>query len=327
MKPVERVLAALNHQERDRIPRFEIWIDALHLELDVEDPCDAYAAWGQDCVMMPSHSPPDSKAWKTGTDEWGRIWRQGMYHDGAVHNAADLVRYSPPDTYAEQLFQPDQVRRVRKRFPDHCLIYGTHVGPFTAAYMAMGFARFFTRVVDEPRFVHRLLAARTRWCIALYQQAIDLGAQVLVLGDDAAHKDGPMISPSLWRELVLPYHKQIVRALDRPVIWHSDGNIATLLPMAVEAGFVGVHGLEPAAGMSLRQVRAEWGDRLALVGNVDIRALLGHDLARVRREVDRCVTEGGSGSGYMLATCNSIFEGMTPAAVSEYFRYAETATA
>jgi uroporphyrinogen-III decarboxylase len=74
--------------------------------------------------------------------------------------------------------------------------------------------------------------------------------------------------------------------------------------------------------MSLSRTRGEWGERLALVGNVDVRALLDADLARVRREVDRCVREGGSGSGYMLATCNSIFEGMNSAAVGEYFRYA-----
>jgi len=34
MKPRERVVAALRHQVPDRVPRFEIWIDALLEELE-----------------------------------------------------------------------------------------------------------------------------------------------------------------------------------------------------------------------------------------------------------------------------------------------------
>jgi hypothetical protein len=41
----------------------------------------------------------------------------------------------------------------------------------------------------------------------------------------------------------------------------------------------------------------------------------------VRAEVDRCVAQGATGGGYMMATCNSIHEGMNPAAVAEMFRY------
>lgn len=58
MKPRERVLAALRHQEPDRVPRFEIWIDALFDALGEGDPVGAYASLGQDCVMMPTLTPP-----------------------------------------------------------------------------------------------------------------------------------------------------------------------------------------------------------------------------------------------------------------------------
>jgi uroporphyrinogen decarboxylase len=320
MKPRERVFAALERRQTDRVPRFEIWIDALLDELGQPDIPAAHANLGQDCVMMPSRMPPGSNAWKTGLDEWGRVWQDGMYTTGVVDTEEDLRRYSPPLSRVEARFDADEVRAVRARYPDHCLIFGTHNGPFTAGYMAMGFERFFVRLVDDPAFVHRLLEARTAWCIAVYRRAVELGAEVLVLGDDAAHKSGPMISPPMWREFVLPYHRQIVEAVDVPFIWHSDGDIRPLLPMAVEAGFVGVHGLEPAAGIDLGAVKREFGRELVLVGNVDIRVLCGSDLEAVRREVRRCIEQGAPGGGYLIATCNSIFEGLNPAAVAEMFR-------
>jgi len=321
MKPRDRVFAALQHQQPDRVPRFEIWIDALLHELGQDDPVGAYVNLGQDCVMMPTRNPPDSNAWRNGIDEWGRVWQDGIFVDGVVDTAADLERYSPPLGYVEQLYDSDRIRQVRQSYPDHCLIMGTHIGPFTAGFMAMGFQRFFSRIVDDPAFVHRLLEARTEWCIAMYQKAASLGADVLVLGDDAAHSEGPMISPRMWRQLILPYHRQIVQALDVPVIWHSDGNVESLLPMAVEAGFVGIHGVDPVAGMDLAKIKREFGQDLVLIGNVDVRVLCGSDLEAVRGEVNRCIEQGAPGGGYMIASSNSIFEGMNPVAVAELFRY------
>ncbi|HID61512.1 MAG TPA: hypothetical protein EYP49_02015 [Anaerolineae bacterium] len=126
----------------------------------------------------------------------------------------------------------------------------------------------------------------------------------------------------LENDVSLPYHRRIVEELDVPVIWHSDGAIESLLLMAIEAGFVGVHALEPAAGMDLGKVKREFGRDLVLIGNVDVSVLCNSDLEAVREEVERCIEQGAAGGGYMLASCNSIFNGMNPASVIEMFRYA-----
>ena len=322
MLPRERVMAALAHEVPDSVPRFEIWIDGLFDELGQADGPSMYANLGQDCVMMPMQRPPGSNAWMTGLDEWGRVWKDGMYADGVLDSMEDLIRYTQPTSCVEQYFDEGLVKEVQTRYPDHCHIFGTHeIGPLTAAYMAMGFERFFLRLVDDPPFVHKLLAKRAEWSIAMCQKAVGLGAEVIVVGDDAAYRDGPMISPGMWREFVLPYHCQIVESVDVPVLWHSDGNVQQLLPFAIEAGFAGVHGLEPAAGMRLDQIKEQYGSELVLVGNIDIRLLFEADLEAVHIEVDRCVAQGAAGGGYMIATCNSIFPGMDPVAVAEMFRY------
>jgi len=324
MNARERVLAALRHEQPDCVPRFEIWIDAFLDQLGEGDSVRAYVEQGQDCIMLPSVNPPESNAWRTGVDEFGRVWQDGFYLGGRVDTADDLTRYTPLLSYIECLFDADHIAQVRVQYPDHCLIYGTHIGPFTAAYMAMGFGRFFTRLLDDASFVHRLLENRTEWCIAQYQKARSLGAEVLVLGDDVAFKDGPMISPRMCREFILPYHRQVVEALDAPVIWHSDGDVRPLLPMAIEAGFVGIHGLEPAARIDLAEIKREYGRDLVLVGNLDITVLAGDDLEAVRREVRRCMEQGTPGGGYLFSSCNSIFNGLNPNAVQEMFRCAAT---
>jgi uroporphyrinogen decarboxylase len=323
MNPRERVFAALEHQEPDRVPRFEIWIDDDMVdELGQNDLQSAHVNLGLDCVMIPSQYPVGSNTWRDGLDEWGQVWKNGFYTDGVVDTVADLRRYSPPLNYVDECFDEDRVKEVMELYPNHCFIYGSHIGPFTAGYMAMGFERFFLRLVEKPSFVHKLLQARTEWCIAKYQKAINLGVDVAVLGDDAGHNKGPMISPRMWRKFILPYHRRIVEELDVPVIWHSDGAIESLLPMAIEAGFVGFHALEPTAGMDLGKVKQEFGRDLVLIGNVDVTVLCNSNLDAVREEVTRCIQQGAAGGGYMIASCNSIFKGMNPASVVELFRYA-----
>jgi len=323
VKPRERVLFALNHQEPDRVPLLEIWIDDdVVALLGEENLQSAYFHLGLDCIMIPNETPPQSKAWRKGVDEWGRVWRDGIYVNGVVNTEEDLQRFNPPLDYAAEFFDENRIKEAKKLYPDHCFIYGSHIGPFTAGYMAMGFEHFFLRCIEAPSFIHRLLEARTAWCIAMYKKAESFGIDLAILGDDAAWKRGPMISPKMWREFILPYHRQIVKELGIPLIWHSDGAFQQLLPMALEAGFKGVHGLEPAAGFDLGKTKKEFGQDLILVGNADVHVLFSHDLEAVRKEVRRCLGQGAPGGGYMFSSSNSLFKGMNKASIIEMFRYA-----
>ncbi|MBI9046200.1 MAG: hypothetical protein JEZ06_17030 [Anaerolineaceae bacterium] len=45
--------------------------------------------------------------------------------------------------------------------------------------MAMGFEGFFTRMVDDPGFIHKLLQDRSDWVIGMFRKA-----ESLILGED-----------------------------------------------------------------------------------------------------------------------------------------------
>lgn len=320
MNSRERVHAVLDKKIPDRVPRFEVWIDGMFDELGVSDPYRAYPELGQDAILMPSQTPPHSNAWTNGVDEFGRVWKKGMYFYGAVQTADDLKRYTPPMSYADQFFDVKRATDIRTNYPNLCFFYGTHIGPFMGTYMAMGMENMFRMFKKDMSFVHAAMEARTDWCIAIFKHAIELGAEVIVMGDDSAHRGGSMISPQMWRELVLPYHQRVVKELSVPVIWHSDGKMDKLLPFAVEAGFTGVHGLETLSGNHLDQVKSQYGDKLILMGNVDINLFFEPNLELIRADVRRSHEQGGT-SGYMISSCNSIYPGMNPEAVREYFRY------
>jgi uroporphyrinogen decarboxylase len=319
----ERIFAALGRKQVDRVPRCEFWIDALLHELGQKDVETAHVNLGQDSIMMPTRGLENSNAWKNGVDEWGRTWKDGMYVNGMIKGREDFRKYSVNSSRAAECFDVDRIAKIRTDYPEYCFMYGSHLGPFMGGYMAMGFEEFFIRVIEEPDFVFGILEDRTQWAISMLQKAVSLGAELLILGDDAAHKNAPMISPKMWRKFILPFHKQIVNSVPCPVIFHSDGNLMPVIPLIIEAGFVGLHGLEPAANMNLPLMKKEYGKDLVLVGNLDVGILAGNDLCAVRNEVERCLSEGAQGGGYMLATCNSIFNGLNAESVKEYFSYSQ----
>ena len=279
----------------------------------------AHPELGQDVLLLPSSAPPDSRAWKDGVDEFGRVWKKGFYRHGALKTAADLKRFSPPAGYAQRFFSEEAVELAKNTYPEHFPFFGTHVGPFMGTYMAMGMEEMFCGLFDDIKFVEAVMETRTEWCLALFREAIRLGAELIVIGDDAAHRGGPMISPQLWQQLVLPHHRRITEELSVPVIWHSDGRMEKLLPYALEAGFAGIHGLEPPAGNDLAEIKRQYGHKLLIIGNVDVNLLCGTDQEALKADINRCLEQGGS-TMFMLSTSNSIFRGMNPSTVKAYFQ-------
>jgi uroporphyrinogen decarboxylase len=103
------------------------------------------------------------------------------------------------------------------------------------------------------------------------------------------------------KEAVDSFHKRGVFVLVR-----SDGNILPLMDMIVEAGVDGVHSLEPAAGIDIKLVKEKWGDKLCLIGNIDVANLLPYgSVEEVIEEVKRTINAAAPGGGYILSSCST----------------------
>ena len=91
---------------------------------------------------------------------------------------------------------------------------------------------------------------------------------------------------------------------DVPVIFHSDGYLYDALPDIVNCGFDAIQSLQPSAGMDIERVKKEFGDKLCLIGNVDLNYLLPFGTPQeVEKEVKELVDKAGP-DGFILSTCN-----------------------
>ena len=127
--------------------------------------------------------------------------------------------------------------------------------------------------------------------------------------DDLGFKNGPFMSPAMYREIVFPAHKRVfdfAHSHELPVILHSDGRIVSLIPHLIEAGIDCLQPLEVKAGMDLLKLKKEFGQRIALIGGMDVRALETNDRKTVDAELESKLPEAMSGSGYILQVDHSV---------------------
>lgn len=344
MTSKDRVLAAMSGDIPDRVPTLTFGIDpkfirklgegTLAKTLDILG-LDVYPIYSQNwCEGVPlsaslSREVPDDMqtsggiygGWD-GIDEFGRVWKRGSYMSGAIRTEDDVELYVP-DLRLEERTDPAHTKYIISKHPDKAFCLTSHTGPFGLTMESIGFEDFFYIYVDNREFIERLVWERTKWFAEIAAYGTELGADLILMGDDVAFKGRTFISPTDFEALMVPCYRHIVQRAGIPVIWHSDGYIAPLLNTAIEAGFAGVHSLEPTAGVDLGEVKRDYGDRLVLIGNVDCgQVLCQGDLEKVRGEVSRCMGQAKEGGRYILSDSNSIHAGCYPEAVVEMFRYA-----
>ena len=129
--------------------------------------------------------------------------------------------------------------------------------------------------------------------------------------DDMGFKNRPFMSPAMYRELVMPGHRKTIdyaHSIGLPVIMHSCGFVEPLLPDMVEAGIDCLQAMEVKAGMDLLRIYEHFGDKIALMGGLDVRPVASNDRDGIRRELEAKIPFVKRNNGFILHSDHSIPE-------------------
>ena len=138
--------------------------------------------------------------------------------------------------------------------------------------------------------------------------------------EDMGYKGHPFMSRAMYDELIQPGHIRTIRFAkehDMPVIMHSCGYVEPLLGGMIEAGIDCLQAIEVKAGMDLLQLQREYGDKIAFMGGIDVRALYSNDREVIDRELEAKIPVMKAGGNYILHSDHSIPKTVTP----ETYRY------
>jgi len=127
--------------------------------------------------------------------------------------------------------------------------------------------------------------------------------------DDLGFRNGPFMSPAMFRSLLYPAHKKLfdfAHSCGLPVVLHCDGYVEALIPSLIEAGIDCLQPLEVKAGMDLLKLKKQFGDQIALIGGLDVRVLETNDRQAVEAELLSKLPGAMAGSGYVLQVDHSV---------------------
>lgn len=238
----ERVIAAIEHREPDRVP---IDINPVpdfylnlkkHLGLEIEEAIHAgfmeeaiphprvLAALGADLISVrlgsakgPRRPPVHGDLMM---DDWGVGFRrvhqpaggsylEPVYHPLAEASLDDLETYPWPDAAAPGRGEGAEADAKRLYEDTQLALVGRFGGPIiqTAIYM-MGFERWLVCVAKEPEFAGVLLDKITDVSMALDRIGLEATSKYMQIfkasGDDFGMQTGPLYSPKSFRRLFLP---------------------------------------------------------------------------------------------------------------------------
>lgn len=332
----ERVLAALRLEEPDRVPYCELAVDrslaqrlmgwgepttqAANLESNVYTVEEAKALAERlhlDNICYVLRAPVYAKK-VAGKD--GRLF----YGEGLIRSEADLQILELPDPYDDVLYA--EAEAFAKQKGDYAAFFVTRIGIFPTV-LSMGMETFSIALYENRPFVERVLDIYCDWMYVVAERICQLDFDVFFSTDDMAFKSSPFFSPQVFRDLVLPRFRRVATKITLPWAVHTDGNIMPLLDALLSLGIAGLHPIEKGA-MDIRAMKRDYGNRLCLLGNVDLNILGAGTPEEVDAEVRELIRDVAPGGGYIVTSGNSLAGYVLPEnaialseAVQRYGRY------
>ena len=171
-------------------------------------------------------------------------------------------------------------------------------------------------VAAEPELVSALVDLSVNLNLEMAKEVAARGVKIVYTGDDYAGNLGPLMSPKHFRKLFYPGLCRVMggfKELGLYVIKHTDGNLRTIIDMIVDSGIDCLDPIDPQAGMDLAEVKAQYGQRIALKGNVDCAQLMTFGTPdQVVEATRQALREGAPGGGFILSSSNSIHSAVKP---------------
>lgn len=182
-------------------------------------------------------------------------------------------------------------------------------GGVTALTMLGGTENGLMMYALQPEVVHaanrRSVARQNR----LDRYYINPKVPGVMMEQDMAGSNGPLISPKMFREMCFPYLKERIQNVKQfvpQVIFHNCGNNIPLMSMFIECGIDCYQSLQTTAGMEVGRLKELFGDQLCFWGGVPVEVLITGTPQDVRQAVRTALQRGAPGGGFILGPSHSV---------------------
>lgn len=228
--------------------------------------------------------------------------------EGLITSEEEYESYQFPMTSD---FDYSRFEKITGFLPEGMGVVGQYGDIFTMTWEMMGFETFSFALYENPELVLQLNTTLGELVLSMFEyMAQSPAVDVLWYSDDIAYTNGLLVSPDVLDEYFFPWLKKIgalAKRYNKPLIYHTDGILYDVMERILDCGVDALHPIEPKA-MDIGEVKQRYGDRLCLVGNIDVDLLSRGTEEEVRAMVRQTTEKAGGNGGYCAGSGNSVPE-------------------
>jgi uroporphyrinogen decarboxylase len=230
-------------------------------------------------------------------------------HKGPITNREEFEAYPWPDA---RRASTRSLEWYEANLPDDMCIIGSGGFAHFAEYLTwlMGYETLCYALYDQRDLVADISERLVEMFRVVVGRMLEFDRLRIVWGsDDMGFRSGTLISPDDLREFVLPGHKlmaEMSHLAGRPYLLHSCGDLSEIMDELIDdVGIDAKHSFEDTIE-NVTDLKALYGDRLALLGGIDVDFLCRASEEQVRRRVRQTLEKCMPGGGYCLGSGNSV---------------------
>ncbi len=235
-----------------------------------------------------------------------RSWRD--MHQGSISNWGDFESYLWPQVTAESLANYEY---LATHLPEGMGLMVCHAGGIYEHLSAIfSYEKLCYALYDDPELVQAVAQRIGEIMYAFYRQLVELENVIAIFpGDDMGFRSATLIPPDALRTYTLPWHQRfacLAHEHGLPYFLHSCGNLAEIMEDLIKnVGIDAKHSYENAI-MPITEFQAIYGDRIGVLGGVDIDILARRSPEEVRAEVRRIIDTCHPRGRFCIGSGNSI---------------------
>ena len=313
-------LETLRRKNINYIPLAELGVHPKIKELflskkinGLEDEVDFWEKAGYDYIKLQPKA--DFNPMKIGLDNHvsynddGTIFRKwASENNGVISNYDDLEKYTFPSISD---FDYTNFEKVKSFLPDGMGVVGQYGDIFTMTWEMMGFESFSIALFENEELVENLNDRLGRLVLSMFEYFAQSDVvNAIWYSDDIAYTNSLMVSPQVLDKYFFSWLKKIgdlAKQYNKPFIYHTDGLLYDVMDKIIDCGVDAIHPIEPKA-MNIADVKKRYGNKLCLIGNIDVDLLSRGTTDEIRNNVYKNVEDVGFDGGYCVGSGNSIPE-------------------
>lgn len=230
-----------------------------------------------------------------------------------IHNRRSFEEYPWPDPDA---FDYSRLEKITSELPAGMkLVVMGPGGVLENVIDLVGYENLCYMLIDDRELVEDIFAAVGSRLVRYYEiTAAYPTVGALISNDDWGFKSQTMLAPRDMRQLVFPWHEQIVSAIHaagKPAILHSCGNLEAVMNDIIDGmKYDGKHSFEDNI-LPVEEAYERWGERIAILGGIDLDFVCRETPENIRCRAEAMLERAKGRGGYALGSGNSIPEYVT----------------